>query len=414
MDFNSTDWKELVYRGVESDELDYKAAQNWDEMTKAGRAKFVRHLLAFANTRGGFIVVGVGEDASGYPSKRTGLTPEQCASFDPSKVGSFVNQHVEPPIDFTIERPLIRCKRYAIFAIRPFKTLPHVCSSGVDGELQTGVFYIRTADASSRPARRALELSDIIRRALRNQREMLGRMLRGILYENRTDVSGKGRSPSFDDACASARAYFRRRRPADEETVHLAFFIEPELSSGSIFDTDELRQAVEQAGLPRPAGRFFTPELMKSIRPVNTGLRCLSEKEPCMWQLFNTGEFLFYADIRRNGKLIDAEEILKFAAECTAFCGKLYADLAAADDLLTVVLKLSSKENIKLKFCEKTVSKAAAAKSAASLCRSAADLTAGDGEHAAKLCAELAIPFRTSSKTAGETARFITEYLSEL
>ena len=74
---NQTDWKELVFRGVESDELDYKAAQDWDEMSKSARAKFVRHLLAFANTRGGYLVVGVGEDSSGYPSKRTGLTPKQ-------------------------------------------------------------------------------------------------------------------------------------------------------------------------------------------------------------------------------------------------------------------------------------------------------------------------------------------------
>ena len=161
MTSDSSKYLELVHRGVESDELDYKAAQDWDDMTRAGRAKFVRHLLAFANTRGGYLVVGVGEDASGYPALRTGLTEKQCASFDPSKVGAFVNAHVEPPIDFTIARPLIDGKRYAIFVIHPFKTLPHVCSGGVEGELQTGVFYIRTADASSRPAYRAMELADI-------------------------------------------------------------------------------------------------------------------------------------------------------------------------------------------------------------------------------------------------------------
>ena len=119
MSENSTKWQELVYRGVESDELDYKAAQDWEELTKAGKAKFVRHLLAFANTRGGYLVVGVGEDASGYPALRTGLTAKQCASFDPSKVGAFVNSHVEPPIKFTIERPLIKGKRYAILSFIP-------------------------------------------------------------------------------------------------------------------------------------------------------------------------------------------------------------------------------------------------------------------------------------------------------
>ena len=28
------DWKSLIYRGVESDELDYKAAMNWNRLTR--------------------------------------------------------------------------------------------------------------------------------------------------------------------------------------------------------------------------------------------------------------------------------------------------------------------------------------------------------------------------------------------
>lgn len=414
MNSSRTDWKELVFRGVESDELDYKAAQDWDEMTKSARAKFVRHLLAFANTRGGYLVVGVGEDASGYPALRTGLTPKQCASFDPSKVGAFVNRHVEPPINFTIERPLIRGKRYAIFAVHPFENLPHVCAKGVDGELQTGVFYIRSKDASSRPACRSQELADIIRRALRNQREMLGRMLRGILYENRTDMPDTASSNTFDDAAASAFYYFRRRRAADENTLHLTLTVEPETRESDAFDTQELRNAVEEAGLPRPGGKFFTPALARSVRPVNQGLRCLAEKDPCMWQLFKSGEFLFFADIQAiNGK-INAEDILKFSAESTAFAGRLYSTLSSADELLTVTLKLDAPSGIKLRFNNKIISKTAVEKSTASICRSAADLLTGDREHAARLCTELAVPFKISDKNISETARFITEYLSAL
>ena len=39
---NTAFWRELVYRGVESDELDYKAAMNWNLLSKSGRAKLVR------------------------------------------------------------------------------------------------------------------------------------------------------------------------------------------------------------------------------------------------------------------------------------------------------------------------------------------------------------------------------------
>ncbi len=412
MEHNGTDWKELVFRGVESDELDYKAAQNWDELPKSGRAKFVRHLLAFANTRGGYIVVGVGEDASGYPAKRTGLTPEQSASFDPSKVGSFVNQHVEPPVDFTIERPVIRGKRYAIFVVRPFKELPHVCSSGVDGELQTGVFYIRTADASSRPARRAIELADIIRRAVRNQREMLGRMLRGILYENRSDITGKMLTDPFDDMYSTALHYFRRRRPGNETAVLLSLTVKPENRSEDAFEQQELKIAVDRAGLPRPGGMYLTPALMKALRPVNTGLRCLAENKPFMWQLFHSGEFLAFAHIQTANGRMNVGDILKFAAETVVFAGKLYSTLTAPDELLTLNLSFSAKQKIKLRFNGKAISSFAVDKSSASFCRSAADLSAGDSVHAAKLCSELAVPFRISAKSENAAAAFIGEYLS--
>ena len=64
MEADHTDWKSIICRGIESDELDYKAAQNWKLLTRAGRAKFVRHCIAMANTKGGYVVVGVGEDAA--------------------------------------------------------------------------------------------------------------------------------------------------------------------------------------------------------------------------------------------------------------------------------------------------------------------------------------------------------------
>ena len=119
---------ELVHRGVESEYLDYKGPLNWNTLSRTGRAKIVRHCLALANTKGGCIVIGVGEDASGHPSVYAGLTDEEAHSFDPSAVGAFLRRYAEPMIDFTIERPVVDGRRYAIFVVRPFGTLPHVCA----------------------------------------------------------------------------------------------------------------------------------------------------------------------------------------------------------------------------------------------------------------------------------------------
>ena len=152
MQKNRTDWRSIIFRGVESDELDYKAAQNWHELSRAGRAKFVRHCIAMANTKGGYVVVGVGEDANGQPARYTGLTEEQSSSFDPTDVGNFINRFADPAVDFTIERPVVDGRRYAVFVIRRFRNIPHVCTSSCENELQLGTFYIRTPDASSRPS----------------------------------------------------------------------------------------------------------------------------------------------------------------------------------------------------------------------------------------------------------------------
>ena len=104
--------EELVKRGVESEVLDYKSAMNWNLMSRPARAKIIRHCLAMANTKGGSVVIGVGEDQSGHPSDYQGLSDEEVHSFDPSTVGAFINRYVDPPIDFTIERPEIDGKRY--------------------------------------------------------------------------------------------------------------------------------------------------------------------------------------------------------------------------------------------------------------------------------------------------------------
>ena len=98
--------------------------------------------------------------------------------------------------------------------------MPHVCCQAVEHELREGVFYIRTADASSRPATRAIELHQLIQRALRNQREMLGRMLRGILYETNAS-SSVSEEPGVVEQIRSAVEFFVRRREPDTPEKHV-------------------------------------------------------------------------------------------------------------------------------------------------------------------------------------------------
>ncbi|MBT3287395.1 MAG: hypothetical protein HN380_08610, partial [Victivallales bacterium] len=43
---DDVDWRDVVYQSVEDQQLDYKAAQDWNELSRAGRAKFARHVMA--------------------------------------------------------------------------------------------------------------------------------------------------------------------------------------------------------------------------------------------------------------------------------------------------------------------------------------------------------------------------------
>ncbi len=406
------DWAELVHRGVESDELDYKSPMNWNTLSRAARAKLLRHCLAFANTRGGYLVIGVREDAAGHPSECLGLTNEECQSFDPTPVLSFMNRFVEPPLNITIERPEVDGKRYAIFVIRPFTLLPHVCSNGVDGELQQGVFYIRTTDASSRPAIRADELHRLIQRALRNQRELLAKMLRGLLYETREPESA---DTPFTDAMDTVRHFFLRRHPlpaGETGRVRLEFSMMPPDFEERRYEFSDLRSAM-QAGCYTPPGGgiFLDSEDMAAGYCTNTAFRVAGEDPPVLTQLFRSGLFWQTRLVDTPDRLLSARYLLLYCAEAVAAAGRIAAALNMEAESLELTLRIDRAENLKLdggfsEYCRidqiETRFK-----------RSAANLAANPVEHAAYLFRQTCERFNLPDRIYRQLPDLIAEHLQK-
>ena len=335
-------FKELIYRGVESDVLDYKAPVDWNKLAKSQKAKFVRHALAFANTKGGAIVIGVREDLNGHPSLYEGLDDEQCHSFDPSAVGSYINSHVDPAINLTVERPLVDGKRYAILMIKPFADIPHVSLHSIEDELQSGVFYIRTASASSRPAARAGEMHDLIRRALRNQRELLSKLLRDILGEHQpssvpsTTVSADTFPPEYDESVSFFTRRLNSKLPDKTPILDLAF-IPLGKSTAPAVPLSEIRRIAENALNVNRGKLAVNADDMDASYATNVSLRGISKDRDRFWQLFQNGLLHFRFVLPQE---LDCIEIERRLSALLAFAGEFYTSevLKSKDFLLRLTI----------------------------------------------------------------------------
>ncbi|MBS5531578.1 hypothetical protein KH017_12390, partial [bacterium] len=329
-------------------------------------------------------------------------------------VGQFVNRYVEPPIEFTIERPVVDGRRYAIFMVRPFRTLPHVCTSSIEGELQTGVFYIRTPDASSRPAYRAIEMQMLIQRALRNQREELGRMLRGILYENRMSAEAES-DEEFKAAVANAAVFFKRRKnpPAGVPSLLVNLTVTPPSFHSEAFSLSALRRAVDAALPSLPTPEFLDSDELRKAYVTNTSLRALSRKEPRMWQVFKSGMFHYIAYLPVPERELEFTLLVRKIAEAFRFLGNLYTELGYAEELLTLAFTLENTEDVRLLLPEKPRAKfiCRIPKISIEMTRSAADLASGEAAHAARLTSEIAERFNISDQYLQNLPALIDDYL---
>lgn len=413
-DDDHTDWRGIVTRGVESEELDYKAAQNWTSLNRHGKAKFARHCMALANTKGGYIVVGVGEDKAGKPSLFTGLTDAQTKSFDPTNIGNFINRFADPPIDFDIYRPTIDGKTYAIFLVRRFRELPHVCSHNCDNELSQGSFYIRTADASSRVAYRASEVHDIVQRALRNQREILGRMLRGILYE-------KGQKPEpmaeslFHEQLRHADSFFCRNAGKDFlKEPRFSFHCYPGEFYKAAFDLPDIRQAVEDSLIMFRHETLFALDNDEETYFTNVSLRSLSVARRFYFQAFRSGLCHYERVIAKEGN-VNYADLLHHVIESVSFLGSYYSRMECDTDLMTLVVELHNVDGVMLKMKGRTP------RGKQCVCRipdirldmkrSGADLVSGVVEHSRRVFREICHRFNLPDGWHRNIENMVKEYV---
>ncbi len=412
------DWKSIIYRGVESEELDYKASQNWNNLNRAGKARFARHCMAIANTKGGYIVVGVGEDKTGRPCLYTGVNDRQSKSFDPTDVGNVINRFSDPPIDFDIERPVVDGKRYVVFVIRRFSEIPHVCSYSCNSELQQGVFYIRTPDASSRPAYKASEIHGIIQRALRNQRELLGRMLRGILYEGRKTLAPQAKSEFVEQISHSYRIFDKRKgefKPDRGTTWEISLF--PSEFILEKFSLSEIRRAVENSVSTTLESNFVFLEESEESFFTNVAFRTFCKERSQYWQAFSSGLFHYITVLEKDRNSLRYDDIVKLVSSAVHFFGQYYYELGYTDELFNLKFKISSVEGTTLANIGSKASRSSNVcripEIEVKLQRTASDLMSGTVGHSARIIREICERFNLPQGKHVELESLITGFLEQ-
>jgi len=339
------DWAPIIQCGLENQQIDFKGPQDWDAIGRVGRAKFARHAIALANTQGGYVVVGVLEDENGNPTQYVGMTETQAASFDPSKVGQTINRYADPAVSLDIVRPMLDGKRYVVLVVYPFRDLPHVCGETCESELQRGAFYIRTPDARSRVAVRASELHALIQRALRNQRQMLGRMLRGILYEDRQADQQQDTSV-FPSLLERARRNARARLPGD--VFRTAPLFEFSVTPKTLFKGDTLTEVRRSlANLPQAKlADAHRADLTSEIYAGNESLWGVQTNRQsgvvCCWEYFLSGLFYLALPLATKEQSVPATDLLLYCGLSTAITGQFYTQLNHQDSLLRIAIRLAN------------------------------------------------------------------------
>jgi len=201
--YTSDELSRFIEAAGESNHIDAKGPMEWDAGESA--AGLTKHILAFANSRdGGVLVIGKEEDSPGK-FVLTGLTSEQADSFETTKVASWVNSRCAPPVHLVCYRILYDEKEFIVLTVAEFDDVPVLCTKQyeVSGKrdkaiLRKGAIYVRTANAESAPLSSIEDLRTLVGIATTNRADQMLSMFQAMM-KGRPLLSQKSDEESWSE-----------------------------------------------------------------------------------------------------------------------------------------------------------------------------------------------------------------------
>jgi hypothetical protein len=239
---------EILLTNKESKELDYKAPCSWNSGDKKALCELVKDILAFGNTKGGYLVIGVHEKNNGWEFE--GLSDDQLATFDTTKVNQFINKYADPPINVSVEIVRHQNKSFIIIGVPKFADTPHICQKDFPGVLYEATVYVRTDNNESAPIKKSSDFRMLLESALSNRSEQLLKSFRTILKHGESHEQKKNDEDQFLIQSDLARQRSNELNPiVDKNYGYRETIFYPSTFEENAFDLDQLKKMAHQASV---------------------------------------------------------------------------------------------------------------------------------------------------------------------
>ncbi|MFQ5903444.1 MAG: helix-turn-helix domain-containing protein [Candidatus Binatia bacterium] len=350
------DLKDILLRGYETKDLDYKAPMMWDENNKKACCEVIKDILGMANTLGGYIVIGVSESPNGFIWD--GISDEQARSYDTSRVNRFLQNYADPPINTTLRKKDHDGKTFVIIGVPRFSDTPHICQKDYPGVLTTPTLYVRTDNNETAPIRSSADFRSILEQATRNRGDKLLASVRAILTTGEVTPSSNDEEQFQAQLSESAIRFDMTLNPYKEKNYsgyrEAAFY--PARFEPNRFTLDELRAAAKRASVDFRGWPFlFLSRESNETYAIQDGLESLvafpdfnNNDRVDFWRLQQSG--FFYQRVlmweesyqRRQGQppTMDIAALAMYVAEAIHCLTKLYEGLLDDTDQVHLWLRV--------------------------------------------------------------------------